>query len=384
MAEPLRVLHVVGGLDAGGIESLIMGLYRNIDRNEIQFDFVKHSPEAGMFEEEALSLGAEIYLAPKYKVINHVQYVGWWKRFFHEHPEHLVVHGHMRSTASVYLAVAKAEGRKTVAHSHSTSDDSGPSAYVKRFLYRNLNDVADYRFACSEEAANWLFGNERSAAPVTLLRNGIDARGMAYSPVGREKVRRSNAISYGDVVVGTVGRLTRLKNQAELVRAFGRWSDGIPRMKLLIVGEGEERGPIEAVIREESLEGAVLLPGKTDEVADFLSAMDLFVLPSLHEGFGNVLVEAQCNGLRCVASDSVPSATNVLGRVEYLPIENGLREWDSSVGRLLDEPREDRTRFADRIAQGGYDVADGARHLSNFYLGISGLTRHMQSKGMKE
>lgn len=366
---------MVGGLDAGGIESLLMGLYRNIDRDRLQFDFVKHTPEKGMFEEEALSLGSRIHLAPKYKVINHLQYAGWWKRFLHEHPEYSIVHGHMRSTASIYLGVAKAEGRTTIAHSHSTSDDSGASSYVKRMLYRNLNGVTDYRFACSDEAADWLFGEDRDAAPVSILRNGIDARKMAFSVDGRERMRESLRFDDGALVIGTVGRLIETKNHVALVRAFVRWHEDDSCLRLLIVGEGDERGAIEKAVHEESLDGFVLLPGKTDKVADFLSAMDIFVLPSLHEGFGNVLVEAQCNGLRCIASDSVPEATNVLSRVEYLPLDGGMREWDSAVGRLLDAPREDRAAYSGRISQCGYDVADSARCLTDFYLNIAGPTR---------
>ena len=375
MAESLRILHVVGGLDAGGIESLLMGLYRNIDRDWIQFDFVKHVPEEGMFEEEALSLGSRIHLAPKYKVINHLQYVGWWRNFLREHPEYSIVHGHMRSTASIYLSVAKAEGRATIAHSHSTSDDSGVSAYIKRALYRNLNGVADYRFACSDEAADWLFGDDRGSAPVSILRNGIDARRMAFSTDGRERVRSRFWLGDDALVVGTVGRLIETKNYVALVHAFARWCEGDSRLRLLIVGEGGERGSIEEAAREESLDERVLLPGKTDKVADFLSAMDLFVLPSLHEGFGNVLVEAQCSGLRCIASDTVPEATNVLGLVEYLPLDGSLREWDSAVGRLLGVPREDRAAYSARVSQCGYDVADSARRLTDFYLNIAGPTR---------
>lgn len=382
MAEPLRILHVVGGLDAGGIESLLMGLYRNIDRDRLQFDFVKHTPEEGMFEEEALSLGSRIYLAPKYKVINHLQYAGWWKIFLREHPEYPIVHGHIRSTASIYLGAAKAEDRTTIAHSHSTSDDSGASSYVKRMLYRNLNDVSDYRFACSDEAADWLFGEDRDATSVSILRNGIDARKMAFSVDGRERVRERLRFDDGALVIGTVGRLIETKNHVALIRAFARWHEDDPRLRLLIVGEGDKRGAIEKVVHEESLDGFVLLPGKTDKVADFLSAMDVFVLPSLHEGFGNVLIEAQCNGLNCIASDTVPKATNVLARVEYLPLDGGMWEWDSAVGRLLDAPREDRSAYSSRVSQCGYDVAASACRLTDFYLNIASSTRQAQSKGL--
>lgn len=372
MAEPLRILHVVGGLDAGGIESLLMGLYRNANRDRIQFDFVKHSPDEGMFEQEAQSLGARIYLAPKYKIINHLLYMEWWKNFFLEHPEYPIIHGHMRSTASIYLNVAKVEGRITIAHSHSTSDDSGVSACVKRALYRNLNDVADYRFACSEEAGNWLFGNNRDLAPVSILRNGIDAHGMAFSPSGRREVRARFNIDDDSFVIGTVGRLIETKNHAALIHAFARWCKDDARLRLLIVGEGSERDSIEKAVHEEALEGRVFLPGKTNEVAEFLSAMDMFVLPSLHEGFGNVLVEAQCNGLRCIASDTVPEATNVLGRVEFLPLEDGLRKWDTAVGHLLITPQGNRSAYSDRVSQCGYDIADSARRLTDFYLNVAG------------
>ena len=131
---PIRVLQVLGGLEAGGAESFVMNLYRAVDREKVQFDFVKHIEHKGVYEDEITQMGGKIYRCPQYTGKNHFAYCKWWDSFFREHPEYHVIHGHVRSTASIYLKIAKKNGLVTIAHSHSTSNGSGISAIVKDIL----------------------------------------------------------------------------------------------------------------------------------------------------------------------------------------------------------------------------------------------------------
>ena len=136
MSGPIRVLCVFSKLGRGGAENMCMNLYRRIDRNRIQFDFVKHGPEAGMFEEEIRALGGRIYEAPRYKLYNHIAYCRWWRRHLENHPEHQIVHGHYFSISAIYFHVAHQLGRITVGHSHSTavSRSSRIQTRLKRLL----------------------------------------------------------------------------------------------------------------------------------------------------------------------------------------------------------------------------------------------------------
>ena len=149
---PIRVLQVLGGLEAGGAESFVMNLYRAIDKKKVQFDFVKHIEHKGVFEDEITQMGGKIYRCPQYTGKNHFAYCKWWDSFFKEHPEYHMIHGHVRSTASIYLKIAKKHGLVTIAHSHSTSNGSGISAIVKDMLRLPIRHTADYLFACSDKA----------------------------------------------------------------------------------------------------------------------------------------------------------------------------------------------------------------------------------------
>ena len=156
--KPIRILQVFGGLNLGGAETMIMNYYRNIDRKQIQFDFIIHAKEKQFYEEEIKNMGGQIYRFPKYKLVNHIQYKRKWKKFFAEHSEYNIIHGHMRSTASIYLKIAKKFKLITISHSHSMDNGKGITACVKNYYCKNIVHYSDYCFSCSEEAAIWLFG----------------------------------------------------------------------------------------------------------------------------------------------------------------------------------------------------------------------------------
>ena len=133
MSEPVRILQVIGLMDRGGAETMIMNLYRNIDREKVQFDFVVHTTKNAAYDEEIRKLGGRIYRCPRYQLMNHIQYVRWWNRFFHDH-QYKIVHGHIGSSAAIYLWIAKKYNAFTIAHSHS----SGKPISFKAVSYTHL------------------------------------------------------------------------------------------------------------------------------------------------------------------------------------------------------------------------------------------------------
>ena len=128
---PIRILHVLNGLECGGAETLVMNLFRNIDRTKVMFDFVVHTAKEGFYEKEALNLGARIFRLPAYKIYNHIGYCKAWKNLLSQHPEWRTVHGHVYSIASVYLKIAKEKGRTTICHCHGVSNGNGLKGKIK-------------------------------------------------------------------------------------------------------------------------------------------------------------------------------------------------------------------------------------------------------------
>ena len=147
------MLQVLGGTSLGGAESRVMDSYRHLDRSRIQFDFCVHSQEEGFFDKEIESLGGHIYRVPRFQVVNWLAYRNAWKDLFREHPGYVAVHGHMTSTASIYLPIAKAAGVPlTIAHARSAGVDPGLKGVMTRFLRRNLGKKADVCLTCSRLA----------------------------------------------------------------------------------------------------------------------------------------------------------------------------------------------------------------------------------------
>ena len=152
MNEPVKVLQVLGSLNRGGAESMVMNLYRTIDSNKVQFMFVSHGNRNEAFVNEIERIGGKVYFCPRYNGKNHFKYCKWWDSFFNEHKELSIVHSHIRSTAVLIIKKAKKYGLKTIVHSHSTSNGKGISALVKYCLQFPLRFKSDYYFGCTEES----------------------------------------------------------------------------------------------------------------------------------------------------------------------------------------------------------------------------------------
>ena len=214
----IRILHVLGALNRGGAETMVMNLYREMDRTKVQFDFIIHTTEHCDYTDEIIALGGRIYSIPKYKGLNHFQYCNGWADFFRKHPEYKVLHSHVRSTASIYIPIAKKHGLKTIIHSHSTSNGKGLPALVKNTMQFPLRYMADYFFACSTEAGKWLFGSKIvKSKKFKLLKNAIKLNDYTYSESKRTKIRNEFNLGNEDFIVGTCGRLTPQKNPSFII-----------------------------------------------------------------------------------------------------------------------------------------------------------------------
>lgn len=360
----IRVLHMIGSLNIGGSQAMIMNLYRNIDREQIQFDFILDHPEQLYFAEEVKALGGKIYFVPEFVGTNLLGVRKAWNNFFKEHPEYKILHSHVRSYASVYLPIAKKHGVKTIIHSHSTSNGTGPKALVKAALQYPLRYHADYFFSCSEEAGKWLFGSRiTSGDRHFLLKNAIDASLYRRDDAVRAKYRQELGLE-GKIVYAHVGRFHPAKNHAFLLNVFRRVRDARPDSILMLMGDGELRSGIEDQIHRLGLQEDVLLLGNRNDVPRLLQAADIFLFPSLWEGLGIVAVEAQAAGLPCICSDQVPRLVKVTENCRFLP----LRE-ETWVETAMDLEQNGGDTY-DQIVAAGYDVHATARWLQDFYLNI--------------
>ena len=358
----IRVLQVMGGLERGGAETLVMNWLRAIDREKIQFDFVIHTPTKGAHYEEIRSLGGKIYHCPRYTGKNHMQYKRWWKSFLAEHPEYTIVHGHARSTASIYLKIAAKLGRKAIAHSHSTSSGSGLAALIKRILQLPLRYRSYYLMACSNEAGRWLFGSRACRSDrYLLLPNSADISHFCFDAQIRDEYRKMLGIE-NCFVLGHVGRFHEAKNHLFLLEVFNELHNKNENSRLLLVGDGELRWQIEERIRQLGLTDSVILTGSRGNVSDYLQAMDVFVFPSLWEGLPVSVIEAQAASLPCLISDTITMDVNITEQIRRLPIQS-TAPWM----KALTEEELFRKDVTDDIKKAGFDVQDSVKKLTKFY-----------------
>lgn len=394
MTKPVHVLHVLGGVGLGGAESRIMDLYRQMDREEIQFDFLVHDSavkngfrEAGQtgaaaalrekndgyvrkpqfYDEEIQSMGGHIYVLPKFRVYNYFSYRKAVKAFFAAHREFRVVQGHMTSTAGIYLPIAKKAGIPvTVAHARNAGVVKGLKGLATRFFRRGLAEKADRCFACSVLAGRDVFGQEAmQAGKVIVIYNAIDVERFTYNEKVRQETRTELGIS-GALVLGHVGRFEYQKNHPYLLEVFAAVCKERPDARLLLLGDGEDRPAMEEKCRQLGIAGQVRFLGNRRDAQRFYQAMDVFLLPSFFEGLPGVLVEAQAAGLRCLVSDTVTREAQATDLVTYLRIEEPPARWAAEVLKQADYGRRDT---AQELRAAGFDVRTQAERYRRFYLG---------------
>lgn len=362
---PIRILCVMSTLDRGGAESIVMSLLRQMNRDLVQFDFVKHSKSEGTFEQEIMQMGGKIFCAPRYKIYNHIAYVSWWKRFLLSHPEYNIIHGHFFTISAVYFSVAQRLGRKTIGHIHSTEirkeQVTRPLVHrLSNILIGKIEKYSNYCMACSEEAGKWVYKRK----PFTVLNNAINVDAFKYSQAIRNKVRSQLGIG-NELIMGTVANYSKVKNPMGLIDIFINVKAKNNKAKLLWVGSGQLRELIEERIKQERLEDDVWLLGGRNDVPEILQALDVFLLPSLSEGLPVSLIEAQASGLPCYVSDRVTREADITGNCRFLPIDKP----DIWACEILNSNyvREDTS---DSIRNAGYDITTTAKWMQNFYLSI--------------
>ena len=326
--EPIRVLQIVGRMDRGGIETMIMNLYRNIDRNKVQFDFLAHYGREAVYNDEIRRMGGRIYEMPALKDDTHVyywrlfSYIRALNHFFKEHKEYRVIHGHMTNTASIYMPIAKKHGVTCrIAHSHNTHGKAGLLGAVTDILQRPIYKNATDWFACSKAAAYWFYPKEEvDAGKVTVLANAVDADKFRYSAAKRKEMRETLGVD-GKIVIGCVARFRPEKNHMFLIDVLQEILKTEPNAVLMFAGEGPAEQDVKKHAMELGIEDKVLFLGMRTDIPDVLQAMDVFTLASLWEGLPVTGIEAQAAGLYCVVSDGVTDEMNAIDMVQYIPLQ---------------------------------------------------------------
>ena len=373
---PQRVLHVIGAMDRGGAETLIMNLYRTIDRSKIQFDFLVHERRKCDYDSEIEALGGKIYRIKRFTGLNLISYANACHNFFSRHHDFLAVHVHIGSCAAIVLRESKRIGIFGIAHSHATNS---PEFSLCNLGYKLISlpvrYLADWFLACSRQAGIDRFGiRVVEGCHFSVLKNGINVKNYLFDAKARQMIRREIGAGPGMTVLCHVGRFAPEKNHSFLIDFFHEWLKERPHSILVLAG----RGPLENDVREQAASYGILdkvrFLGVRSDIPQVLMAADLFIFPSIYEGLGIAAVEAQAAGLPCLLSDALPSIAAVLPSTTILSLEKGAATWVAEGLNLLNSSAiSDRFDGFRLVRERGFDIDESARQLIDLYLshGIS-------------
>ncbi len=360
--KPIRVLHIVTSMNMGGIENFIMNNYRNIDRTRVQFDFFKHRDTHDFFDDEIRSLGGKIYYAPPINPLKQVEYDRKVQNFFEEHKEmYSIVHSHINTFSSYPLRVAKQVGIPVrIAHAHATTnrvDFKTPfRIYTKKIINRYITDA----FACSEASGKWLF----SDFPYQCIPNAIDT--LSYLP--KEEIKEKLCSEFGvkdAFVIGMVANFSAIKNHHFIVNVFKKIVEKIPDSYLIFVGDGATREAVKKQVESLNLTNRVIFTGIRSDISDVLQVFDVFVLPSISEGFAISVLEAETLGIPCIVSTGVPADVKLFAEMNttFLPITNE----DVWVDKIISLQNEKKKNWVNEVSQTAFDIKSSAKILMDFY-----------------
>lgn len=354
----IRVLHIFHEMANGGIEHFVMDYYRHIDRTRVQFDFLVSVEAEGYFDQEIRSMGGAIYHAYPLKK-NPVRNYFDIARIVQEN-HYDIVHRHTGSAFGYFdLRAARHGGAKhLILHSHNNQAGNQPLHVLSNVFLK----IPCERLACSQEAGEWLFGARQD---FKIINNAIDCDKFQFENATRNRVRKELQLE-DKFVIGHVGRFEDQKNHFRMLKIFKAVLGKYPNSVLILIGIGSLQKQCIDLASNLDISNHILFLGSRTDVPELMQAFDLFLLPSIYEGFPFVLVEAQASGLTSVASTNVPTECNVTGNVHFIDLERTDSEWAEYILKCRNSKR-DRSKYAGVMKELGYDINQNARTLCAYY-----------------
>lgn len=362
----IRVLHVVNIMDRGGIETLLMNVYRKIDKNKIQFDFMVFASKKGEYDEEILKLGGKIYYIPPRSegIINNYKKL---YKFIKNKNQYNIIHMHVSSLSYIApLEIAKLLKVKTrIIHAHSSK---GPNGKIHKILHKinqkRIKKVATHYLTCSDLASKWMYDEYIDPDKIILIPNAIDSEKFEFNNNIAKKVKMQLQIE-NKLAIGHVGRFAYPKNHEFILEIFKCVQELVEDSVLILVGDGELKSGIEQKVNRLNLNDKVIFTGIREDINELLQGMDIFLFPSHYEGLPVTLVEAQASGLKCVVSDSITKQVAITENIQYISLQTSQEEWVKAI--LKYNSGYNRKDMRSKIIEAGFDIDTLVSNLYKIY-----------------
>jgi glycosyltransferase involved in cell wall biosynthesis len=359
--KPIRVLQIGMHETIGGVETYLMNYYRNINKSKVQFDFVCPYKKL-CFEDEIRKTGGKVYKVSNFKK-KPIRFYKEIKEIIKSN-DYKIIHNNMLSPANIIplIAAKKAGANKIIAHAHNSNCPRNPikktlTIINRYFVYKYSTDF----FSCSQKAANWFFGRYNKKRGAIIINNAIDLGNYSYSSKKRRQIRNQYGIK-DEMVIGNIGRFCKEKNQLFLINVLKALSEQGLAVTLLLIGDGKTKKALMDFSLNRKLN--VIFTGNVSNIQDYLSAMDLFVMPSIFEGFPVTGVEAQANGLPCIFSKNITQEMRLLKTTVFLDLDKGAENWANIILKM-NTSRANGEEIARALQE--YDILKNAIKLEHFY-----------------
>lgn len=365
----IRILHIVSSIRIeSGVMSVIMNMYRNINRNNIQFDFLYFDEYDNSFEKEINELGGLCYKISRPNLS--MEFKKELEHFFtvNSH-KYIAIHNHEVYLNMLFSLIAKKYGIKNrIVHSHTTQySDRKLSAIRNRILCIPLKVQKNYKFACSRAAAEFLYGIKSvKNNNVYILNNAIDIEKFTYDIIKRKEVRKSLKLEE-NLIIGHVGRFNEQKNHSFLIDIFYEITKVKTDARLLLIGSGPLENKIKEKVKRLNIQEQIIFLGRRSDISDLMQAMDVFLLPSLYEGLPVVGIEAQATGLPCFMSTEITDEV-ALCNTKLLNLNKGPIFWAKEILENIKEFKRDNV--TEILIENNFEIRNESYRLEQFYLGL--------------
>lgn len=367
--KKIKILQFPIANSKGGITHYALENWRWMDKSRFHCDFATMSKHLD-FEDEIRATGSNIFYISCYAEENKERFTDEFRKILAE-GNYDVVHLHTKQWKSFLVEEICKEYcvSKIIVHSHNTEIDVlNPLKREKeRLLHEQIKrqfkeNIATDFWACSDAAADFLFGEQISKQKIKIMPNAIDIDKFAYNPETRKRYREKYGLQ-DCFVIGHAGRFAYQKNHEFLVNTFAEVSKKIKNARLVLLGDGELFSEVQNQVKKLNLENRVLFLGKRDDIAGWYQAMDVFCLPSRFEGLGIVLIEAQTSGLKCITSMEVPDETHITENIIYLPLKQS--RWVEEIVNCKNG--SSRMNMKEQIHAAGYDISAVIKDMERLY-----------------
>jgi glycosyltransferase involved in cell wall biosynthesis len=377
----VRILQVVGRMDRGGIQTWLMHLLRRIDRGRYHMDFLVHYGDPpGHYDDEIRTLGSRIIPCPADQ--RPWSYARHFIRIMRDYGPFDVVHSHTYLYSGIVMGLAARAGvGLRVTHSHNDrrtlpSERSPARRFYRDIMQRLIRRYAVLKLATSQEAAADMFGEAwQRRRDTKVIHCGLDF--SAFARVwNKEETRRILGLPPDALVLGHVGRFVEQKNHALLIKIAAEAARLDNRICVLLIGEGPLRGEVKAQASACGILERIVFAGVRDDVPRIMtSGMDAFLFPSLHEGLGLVVVEAQAAGLPSVLADAVPREADIVpGLIRRLPLDAPASVWASNIVAAAQSRPVERQEALHAILDSDFNIDNCLQEIAHVYDGSQALS----------